>query len=82
MAPYIWVHIAEIMACHLFSTKPLPKDPDSKIHGANVGPTWGRQDPGGPHVGHRNLAIWGILPYLSELMMVSLLMHIFITRPQ
>ena len=24
---------------------------DSKIHGANVGPTWGRQAPGGPHVG-------------------------------
>ena len=33
--------------------------PDSKVHGANVGPTWGRQDPGGPHVGHTNLAIWG-----------------------
>ena len=32
--------------------------PDSKIHVANVGPTWGRQDPGGPHVGHTNLAIW------------------------
>ena len=32
--------------------------PDSKIHGANVGPTWGRQDPGGPHDGHMNLAIW------------------------
>ena len=32
--------------------------PDSKIHGANVGPTWGHQDPGGPHVGHTNLAIW------------------------
>ena len=32
--------------------------PDSKIHGANVGPTWGRQDPGGPHVGHTNLVIW------------------------
>ena len=31
---------------------------DSKIHGANVGPTWGCQDPGGPHVGHTNLAIW------------------------
>ena len=30
---------------------------DSKIRGANVGPTWGRQDPGGPHVGHNNLAI-------------------------
>ena len=32
--------------------------PDNKIHGTNVGPTWGRQDPGGPHVGHKNLAIW------------------------
>ena len=25
--------------------------PDSKVHGANVGPIWGGQDPGGPHVG-------------------------------
>ena len=32
--------------------------PNSKVHGANVGPTWGRQDPGGPHVGHINFAIW------------------------
>ena len=32
---------------------------DSKVHGANMGPTWGRQDPGGSHVGHVNLAIWG-----------------------
>ena len=31
--------------------------PDSKIHGANMGATWGRQDPGGPHVGPMNLAI-------------------------
>ena len=31
--------------------------PDSKVHGANMGPTWGRQDPGGPCVGHVNLAI-------------------------
>ena len=32
--------------------------PDSKVHGANVGPTWSRHDPGGPHVGHMNFAIW------------------------
>ena len=32
--------------------------PDSKVHGANMGPIWGRQDPGGPHVGHMNLVIW------------------------
>ena len=35
--------------------------PDNKVHGANVGPTWDRQDPGGPHVGHMNFAIWVIL---------------------
>ena len=32
--------------------------PDYKVHGANMGPTWGRQDPSGPHVDHVNLAIW------------------------
>ena len=35
--------------------------PDSKVHGANIGPIWGRQDPGGPHVGPMNLAIWDVL---------------------
>ena len=30
--------------------------PDSQVHGANMGPTWVRQDPGGPHVGPMNLA--------------------------
>ena len=25
----------------------------SKVHGASMGPNWGRQDPGGPHVGHK-----------------------------
>ena len=32
--------------------------PDSKVHGVNMGPIWGRQDPGGPHVGPMNIAIW------------------------
>ena len=31
--------------------------PDSKVHGVNMGPIWGRQDPGGAHVGLMNLAI-------------------------
>ena len=31
--------------------------PDSKVHGTNMGPIWGRQDPGGPHVGPMNFAI-------------------------
>ena len=33
--------------------------PDSKVHGANMEPIWGRQDPGGPHVGPMNFATWG-----------------------
>ena len=32
--------------------------PDSKVHGANMGPNRGRQDPGGPHIGPMNFAIW------------------------
>ena len=35
--------------------------PDSKVHWANMGPIWGRQDPGGPHVGPMNIAIWDSL---------------------
>ena len=38
----------------------LYNDPDSKVHGAYMGPIWGRQDPGGPHVGPMNFDIWGV----------------------
>ena len=38
---------------------PADKVPDRKVHGANMGPIWDRQDPGGPHVGPMNFAIWG-----------------------
>ena len=31
--------------------------PDSKVHGANTGPTWVLSAPDGPHVGPMNLAI-------------------------
>ena len=33
--------------------------PDSKVHGANMGPIWDRQGSGGPHVGPMHFAIWG-----------------------
>ena len=36
--------------------------PDSKVHGANMSPIWGQQDPDGPHVGPMNFAIWVIIP--------------------
>ena len=31
--------------------------PDNKVHGAYMGPIWGQQDPGGPHVRPMNVAI-------------------------
>ena len=33
--------------------------PDSKVHGANMGPIWGRHNPGGSHVAPMNFAILG-----------------------
>ena len=38
----------------------LQEIPDSKVHGAIMGPIWGRQDPGGPHVDPMNFVIWDI----------------------
>ena len=32
--------------------------PDSKVHGATMGPIWGRQDTGGPNDGPMNFAVW------------------------
>ena len=46
--------------------------PDSKVHGANMGPIWGWQNPGGPHVGRMNFAIWDVLPYRSPEIMTPL----------
>ena len=31
---------------------------ESEVHGDNMGPIWGQQGPGGPHVGPMNFAIW------------------------
>ena len=41
----------------IFWTNPL-NHPNSNVHGANMGPIWGRQNPDGPHVGPMNFAIW------------------------
>ena len=45
-----WVYNNPVLWCHHIS--------DSNVHRANMGPIWGRQDPGGPHVGPMNIAIW------------------------
>ena len=40
--------------------------PDSKVHGANMGPTWVLSAPDGPHVGPMNLAIRDINHSLNQ----------------
>ena len=45
--------------CHLLAVEFLMNDPNSKVHDANMGPIWGRQDPDGPHIGPMNFAISG-----------------------
>ena len=43
---------------YLYNGNPIPeKIPDSKVHGANMGPIWDLSAPGGPHVGPINLVI-------------------------
>ena len=49
------------MAWHQTSAKSSPEPiPDSKVHGANMGPTWVLSAPGWPHVGPMNPAIWDV----------------------
>ena len=38
---------------------------DSKVHGANMGLIWGRQDPSVPYVGPMSFAIWGVSVVIS-----------------
>ena len=57
--PLSYQHIISVIFWEVVWQKKFWQNyPDNKVHGANTGPTWDRQDPGGPHVGHVNLAIW------------------------
>ena len=47
-----------LLTKRLLAMPQLNEIPDNKVHGAIMGPIWGRQDPGGPHIGPMNFAIW------------------------
>ena len=40
---------------------------ESMVHEVNMGPSLGRQDQGGPHVGPMKLVIWVVLPDISRI---------------
>ena len=49
--------------------------PNSKVHGANMGPIWGQQDPGGSHVGPMKFAIWVVYAGITTPVFVDLLIY-------
>ena len=57
MTKGIW-YIATIISFKMACTPRRKPFPDSTVYGANMGPTWGWQDPGGTHVGPMDLALW------------------------
>ena len=50
--------------------------PDSKVHGDNIGPIWDRKDPGWPHVGPMNFAIWVVFVDKLCLSMKHICIHV------
>ena len=59
------------MVFQLFYNQAIRDNPDSKVHGANMGPIWGRQDQGGPHIGPMKFAIWDYTVF------IPLMWHIY-----
>ena len=54
--------------------------PDSKVHGANMGPTWVLSAPDEPHVGPMNLAIEGHWNAFDDGVSVDFIIYSTITR--
>ena len=50
-------HLYQLHSCIWNTVKHLERVPDSKVHEANMGPTWVLSAPDGLHVGPMNLAI-------------------------
>ena len=68
------------MATHYLKSQATNLDlsrsiPDSQVHGANMGPTLGRQDPGVPHVGHVKLVIWNVHFSEPQIWIFQLFIH-------
>ena len=54
----LWGKVVYLKLLPHFSNNSLwHSNPDSKVHGANMGPTWVLSSPGGPHVGPMKIAI-------------------------
>ena len=50
---------------------------DSKVHGADMGPIWGWQDLGGPHIVPMNFANWWSLKHITEFIVIFVKLDVF-----
>ena len=83
---YNWIHLTfygPVITRHynttVLSTVLTKGTPDSKVHGANMGPIWDRQDPAVPHVGPMNLVLWDLIARLGGFDTRHLYNHTFET---
>ena len=73
--PLIYLYKETSLYPSVFGSMPIQGSdgPDSKVHGANMWPTWVLSAPDGPHVGTMNLAIrWVITVTAAALSSVSM----------
>ena len=61
-----WIKIAWARDKMKGEIQHLKPTPDSKVHGANMGPTWVLPAPDGPHVGSMDLAIRDVIVVVGE----------------
>ena len=73
-----WISHNQAMA---YGITLLHTTPDSKVHGAYMGPIWGRQDPGGSHVGPMNLTIRDTHPFRLIIALKSTVIIFFSILP-
>ena len=62
----IYISLSKIckgLVVHIMAWYHFDNNPDSKVHGANMGPTWVLSAPDGPHVGPMNLAIREVMAW-------------------
>ena len=58
-----WINFINVITPLAWELYVRAETGDSNVHGANMGPSWGRKDPGGPYLGPMNFAIWVLTHY-------------------
>ena len=71
----IYIHFRYQNSCLDVNQWAILYYPGSKVHGVNIGPIWDRQDPGGPHVGPMNFAIWVYMFLWIIILLPTLYVH-------